>query len=42
MGFVPEKSGLDVEAMCKAAEAGKLDLVWLLGADEADLPRLPV
>ena len=40
MGFVPEKSGLDVEAMCKAAEAGKLDLVWLLGADEADLPRL--
>ena len=40
MGFVPEKSGLDVEAMYKAAEAGKLDLVWLLGADEADLPRL--
>ncbi|MGB2069819.1 MAG: NADH-quinone oxidoreductase subunit NuoG, partial [Candidatus Puniceispirillaceae bacterium] len=40
MGFLPEKSGLDIDAMYKAAEADRLDLVWLLGADEADLPRL--
>jgi NADH-quinone oxidoreductase subunit G len=40
MGFLPEKSGLDINAMYKAAEADRLDLVWLLGADEADLPRL--
>ncbi|MGB1921095.1 MAG: NADH-quinone oxidoreductase subunit NuoG, partial [Candidatus Puniceispirillaceae bacterium] len=40
MGFLPEKSGLDIDAMYKAAEADRLELVWLLGADEADLPRL--
>ncbi len=40
IGFLPEKSGLDVDAMYKAAEADKLDLVWLLGADEADMTRL--
>ncbi len=40
MGFLPGKLGLDVHSMYKAAEAGGLDLVWLLGADEADLPRL--
>ena len=40
MGFLPEKSGLDIDAMYKAAEADEIDLVWLLGADEADLPRL--
>ncbi len=40
LGFLPEKSGLDVDAMYKAAEAKKLELVWLLGADEADLDRL--
>lgn len=40
VGFVPEKSGLDVNGMYSAAEAGKLDVVWLLGADEADLGRL--
>ena len=40
MGFLPGKLGLDVHSMYKAAEAGKLDFVWLLGADEVDLPRL--
>jgi len=40
LGFVPAKSGLDVEGMYKAAEDGKLNLVWLLAADEADLGRL--
>ena len=40
IGFLPEKSGLDVDGMYKAAEGGKLDLVWLLGADEVDFARL--
>ena len=40
IGFLPEKSGLDVDGMYKAAEAGKLDLLWLLGADEVDFTRL--
>ena len=40
LGFVPGRGGLDVDGMYKAAEAGKLDLVWLLGADELDLKRL--
>jgi len=40
IGFFPEKSGLDVDGMYKAAEAGKLDLLWLLGADEVDFTRL--
>jgi NADH-quinone oxidoreductase subunit G len=40
IGFLPAKSGLDVDGMYKAAEGGKLDLVWLLGADEVDFARL--
>jgi NADH-quinone oxidoreductase subunit G len=40
IGFLPEKSGLDVDGMYKAAEGGKLDLLWLLGADEVDFARL--
>ena len=40
IGFLPEKSGLDVDGMYKAAKGGKLDLVWLLGADEVDFARL--
>ena len=40
LGFVPAKSCLDLDGMYQAAEAGKLDFVWLLGADQADLARL--
>jgi NADH-quinone oxidoreductase subunit G len=40
LGFVPGKGGLDVEAMLDAASGGKLDMVYLLGADEIDMERL--
>ena len=40
LGFMPGRGGLDVDGMYKAAEAGSLDLVWLLGADELDMERL--
>jgi NADH-quinone oxidoreductase subunit G len=36
LGFVPARGGMDIAAMGKAAKAGKLDLLWLLGADEID------
>ena len=40
LGLVPGRGGLDVEGMYKAAEAGDLKLVWLLGADELDHAKL--
>src|SRR5262249_37730329 len=40
IGFVPLDGGLDVEGMLDAASAGKLDVVYLLGADEIDMERL--
>jgi NADH-quinone oxidoreductase subunit G len=40
LGFVPGKGGLDVEGMLDAAAAGKLELVYLLAADEIDMERL--
>ena len=40
LGFVPEAGGLDVAAMTAAAGAGKLELLWLLGADEIDMEKL--
>ncbi len=40
LGFVPGKGGLDVEAMLDAAGKGKLDVVYLLGADEIGMGRL--
>ena len=40
LGFVPGKGGLDVEGMLDAAGKGKLDVVYLLGADEIDMERL--
>jgi NADH-quinone oxidoreductase subunit G len=40
IGFVPHDRGLDVEGMLDAASAGKLDVVYLLGADEIDMERL--
>ncbi len=38
LGFVPEKNGLDVEGMLKP---GALDVLFLLGADEIDVPAGP-
>ena len=40
IGFVPHDGGLDVEGMLDAASAGKLDVVYLLGADQIDMERL--
>ena len=40
IGFVPDDGGLDVEGMLDAASAGKLDVVYLLGADETEMERL--
>ena len=38
--FVPGKDGLDTAGILKAAKAGKLDMVYLLGADEIDMTKL--
>ena len=40
LGFTPDRGGLDVAGMYKAAEAGDLDVVWLMAADEIDHARL--
>ena len=40
LGFVPGKGGLDAEGMLDAASKGKIDVVYLLGADEFDMNRL--
>ena len=40
IGFVPDDGGLDVEGMLDATSAGKLDVVYLLGADQIDMERL--
>ncbi len=40
LGLVPGKGGLDIAAMLEAASGGKLDVVYLLGADEIDMERL--
>lgn len=34
IGFVPEKKGMDTGSILQAAQKGKLDVIWLLGADE--------
>ena len=39
LGLTPGRGGLDVASMYKAADAGKLDLVWLQAADEIDAAR---
>ena len=39
LGLTPGRGGLDVAAMYKAADTGKLDLVWLQAADEIDAAR---
>jgi NADH-quinone oxidoreductase subunit G len=38
LGFVPAKGGLDTAGQLSAAGKGKLDVLFLLGADEIELP----
>ncbi len=40
LGFVPGKGGLNTAAILRAAKAGKLDVLYLLGADECNLEDL--
>jgi NADH-quinone oxidoreductase subunit G len=40
LGLVPGKGGFDVESILDAAKAGKVEVVYLLGADEIDMERL--
>jgi NADH-quinone oxidoreductase subunit G len=40
LGFVPSDGGLDVEGILDAAGSGRIDMVYLLGADEIDMDRL--
>jgi len=40
LGLVPEKGGLDAPGMVAAAGKGKLDALYLLGADEIDMDAL--
>ncbi len=40
LGFVPGEGGLDTAAMLAAAGSGRLDVIYLLGADEVDMLRL--
>ncbi|MEQ8967165.1 MAG: NADH-quinone oxidoreductase subunit NuoG [Azospirillaceae bacterium] len=39
-GFVPQEGGRDVPGILAGAEAGEIEFVWLLGADEIDTSRL--
>ncbi len=40
LGLVPEKGGLDVAGMIKAAGKGEIEVLYLLGADEIDVDGL--
>ena len=40
IGFLPQANGLATKGILQAAESGKMDMVWLLGADEIDMKRL--
>ena len=40
LGFTPGLKGLDVAGILDAAQAGKMDVVYLLGADEVDTSKL--
>ena len=40
LGFVPGSKGKDVAGILDAAEAGKIEVVYLLGADEIDTSKL--
>jgi NADH-quinone oxidoreductase subunit G len=40
LGFVPGADGRDVEGILQGASSGAIEAVYLLGADEIDMPRL--
>jgi NADH-quinone oxidoreductase subunit G len=40
LGFVPGEGGLDVAGILSAARSGKLEVLYLLGADELDMGSL--
>ena len=40
LGFLPQTDGLGTRGILQACENGRMDLVWLLGADEIDTKRL--
>jgi NADH-quinone oxidoreductase subunit G len=40
VGFVPDEGGLDRDGILSAAQSGKMDVVYLLGADEIDMTKL--
>jgi len=40
LGFLPQTNGLGTKGILQAAEASKMDLVWLLGADETSVKGL--
>jgi len=40
LGFVPSDKGLDVEAMVKASHKNKLDVLYLMGADDLPFDQL--
>jgi NADH-quinone oxidoreductase subunit G len=40
IGFVPGKGGLDTSGIVQSAEEGKIEVIFLLGADEIDMSRL--
>ena len=40
LGFVPGEGGLDMAGMLSAAKSGKLEILYLLGADEFDMGHL--
>jgi NADH-quinone oxidoreductase subunit G len=39
LGFVPQQGGHDIAGMMDAAQGGRLELLFLLGADEVDMSR---
>ena len=39
LGFVPQQGGHDIAGMMQAAQDGKMDLLYLLGADEFDMSQ---
>src|ERR1700722_15507435 len=40
LGFLPQANGLGTNGILTACESGKMNMVWLLGADEIDMKRL--
>src|SRR5262249_3009648 len=40
LGFLPQASGMNTKAILEAADVGKMDVIWLLGADELDFQKM--